>query len=152
MKTCDFCGNPVAEHLKLCPYCNHAFLFAKQEQKFIKKGVEIINLEAGMPFVKEALERFDSAFSSAQNKSIGLLKIIHGYGSSGKGGKIKIALQQKLKLMYSNQLIKSIIKGEVFSKSTNSKVHHKKLIDCYPELLETIRADTYNLGITLVEI
>ncbi|MCF6213772.1 MAG: hypothetical protein L3J45_07095 [Flavobacteriaceae bacterium] len=152
MKTCDFCGNPVAKHLNLCPYCNHAFLFIKQEQKSIKKEVETINIEAGMPFVKEALERFDSAFTSAKNRSIGLLKIIHGYGSSGKGGKIKIALQQKLKLMHSNQLIKNIIIGEVFSKSTNSKVYHKRLTNCYPELSETLRSDTYNLGITFVEL
>jgi len=152
MKTCDFCGNPVAKHLKLCPYCNQGLMVSEQVPKSIKKEIEIINLEAGMPFVKEALARFDSEFSRAQNKSVGLLKIIHGYGSSGKGGKIKIALQQKLKLMHNSQLIKSVIKGEVYSKSTNSKVHHKKLIDCYPELPETLRADTYNLGITLVEI
>lgn len=152
MKTCDFCGNPVAEHLKLCPYCNQELQFSKQTQKSINQEIEIINLEAGMPFVKEALERFDREFTSAQNRSIGLLKIIHGYGSSGKGGKIKIALHQKLKLMLSNQLIKSVIKGESFSKSTNSKVHHKKLIDCYPDLSETLRPDTYNLGITFVEI
>jgi hypothetical protein len=152
MKTCDFCGNPVAKHLKLCPYCNQDLVVSEQVSKTIKKEIEIINLEVGMPFVKEALERFDRELKNAQNRPVGLLKIIHGYGSSGKGGKIKIALQQKLKLMYSNQLIKSIIKGEVYSKSTNSKVHHKKLIDCYPELLETLRADTYNLGITFVEL
>ena len=152
MKTCDFCGNPVVKHLKICPYCNQELAVPEQVTKTRNQEIEIINLEAGMPFVKEALERFDREFSSAQNRPIGLLKIIHGYGSSGKGGKIKIALHHKLKLMYSNQLIKSIIKGEVFSKSTNSKVHHKKLIDCYPELLETLRADTYNLGITFVEL
>ncbi len=152
MKTCEFCGNPVANHLKICPYCNQNLAVSEQAPKTIKKEIEIINLEAGMPFVKEALERFDKEFISAQNRSVGLLKIIHGYGSSGKGGKIKIALHQKLQLMYSNQLIKSIIKGEVYSKSTSSKVHHKKLIECYPELLETLRADTYNLGIAFVEL
>jgi hypothetical protein len=152
MKTCDFCGNPVSEYLKICPYCNQELKFLKQTSKSINLEIEIINLEAGMPFVKEALERFDREFINTQNRPVGLLKIIHGYGSSGKGGKIKIALHQKLKLMLSSQLIKSIIKGDVFSKSTKSKVHHKILIECYPELLETLRADTYNLGITLVEI
>ncbi len=152
MKTCDFCGNPVAKHLKVCPYCNQELAVSEKAAKSINQEIEIINLEAGMPFVKEALERFDREFINSQNKSIGLLKIIHGYGSSGKGGKIKIALHQKLKLMLSNQLIKSVIKGEVYSKSTNSKVHHKKLIECYPDLSETLRSDTYNFGITFVEI
>jgi len=152
MKTCDFCGNPVAKHLKICPYCNQELNKPTQTTKAINQKLEIINLEAGMPFVKDALERFDREFTHAKKRSVGLLKIIHGYGSSGKGGKIKVALHQKLTIMHSNLLIKSVIKGEEYSKSTNSKVHHKKIIDCYPELLETLRADTYNLGITLVEI
>ncbi len=152
MKTCDFCGNPVAKHLKICPYCSQNLAVPEQSPKSINQEIEIINLEVGMPFVKEALERFDRELSSVQNRPVGLLKIIHGYGSSGKGGKIKIALHQKLKLMHNSQLIKSVIKGEVYSKSTKSKVYHKKLIERYPELLETLAADTYNLGITFVEL
>jgi len=152
MKTCDFCGNPVSENLKLCPYCNHTLSFSNQPPKSIKNTVEVINIEAGMPFVKEALERFDREFTKIQNQPIGLLKIIHGYGSSGKGGKIKIALRQKLKLMLASNLIKNVIKGEVYSKSTNSAISNQKLIDTYPELLETLHTDKYNLGITFVEL
>lgn len=151
MKTCDFCGNPVNSSTLTCPYCAHPLSIVTKKTAVIKK-VLILNLEAGMPFVKDALERFDLALKSVAGQNIGILKIIHGYGSSGTGGKIKIVLHQKLKTMLINGVIKGFIAGENYSKSSNSVVNNQKLTDSYSELAETLHADKYNPGITFVEL
>jgi len=152
MITCEFCGNPVAENLSQCPYCAHPLAPTKPNKNRNEKTLLILNLEAGKPFVKEALARFDKELKFINNQNVGLLKIIHGYGSTGKGGKIKIALQQHLKALLKNQQISKIILGENYSKSSQSAKSYLKLIEAYPELSETIQADKYNPGITFVEL
>lgn len=151
MKTCDFCGNPVNNLAINCPYCAHAFSVLEKKAIIVKK-VLILNLEVGMPFVKDALEKFDCALKMARTKDIGILKIIHGYGSTGTGGKIKEALHKHLKTLLNNKTIKGFIAGENYSKSTNSAVNGQKITDCYSELLESQRGDSYNQGISFVEL
>lgn len=151
MKTCDFCGNPVNDNAITCPYCAHP-LSILRKKTFVAKKVLILNIEAGKPFVKEALQKFDLALKSVSSQNIGIIKIIHGYGSSGTGGHIKIALRQHLKTLQINKIIKGFITGETYSKSSNTTIYNQKLIDCYPELAETLHADKYNPGITFVEL
>ena len=45
-----------------------------------------------MPSVYEALQRLDLELASARRENARLLKIIHGYGSSGAGGEMNLAL------------------------------------------------------------
>jgi len=151
MKTCDFCGNPVKDIALICPYCAQPLSVLPKKAIVVRK-VLILNLEAGKPFVKEALEKFENELKMARAKKVGLIKIIHGYGSSGTGGKIKIALRQRLKSLLINKVIKGFIVGENYSKLTNSAIYNQKIVDCYPELLETQHADIYNPGITFVEL
>jgi|FLOH01.1.fsa_nt_gi hypothetical protein len=152
MKTCDFCGNPVKKEALICPYCTQPLSIIKIKSAFKIKKAAIINIEAGLPLVKEALLNFDRELKFAQSQDVGILKIIHGYGSSGTGGKIKIALRQKLKLLLANNIIKGIIAGEVYSKASNSTINNRKITECYPDLLETLHSDKYNPGITFVEL
>ena len=152
MKTCDFCGNPVKKEALICPYCAQPLQVLKIKSKPILKSIYILNLESGLPFVKEALELFNTELKTAQQQNIGILKIIHGYGSTGKGGNIKIALQQLLKTKLKNHQITKIISGENYSKSTKSALGNTKLIEAYPQLAESINADKYNRGITLIEL
>jgi hypothetical protein len=42
------------------------------------------------------------------------VKLIHGYGSSGRGGKIRIGVRDKLAAMKRKRLIKDYIPGEDF--------------------------------------
>jgi hypothetical protein len=46
-----------------------------------------------------------------------LLKLIHGYGSTGAGGDIRIAVQARLREMAERGQIRSCIFGEDWSKS-----------------------------------
>lgn len=52
-------------------------------------AISIINLEAGMPTVELARSRLNQGLQSARMRGEKAVKIIHGYGSTGRGGKIK---------------------------------------------------------------
>jgi hypothetical protein len=51
----------------------------------------------------------------AKRLKIDCLKIIHGYGSSGTGGRIRVAVRRRLIEHKNKKIIKSFITGEEFS-------------------------------------
>ncbi|NCQ12407.1 MAG: Smr/MutS family protein, partial [Bacteroidetes bacterium] len=142
---------PVKDIALICPYCAQPLSVLPKKAIVVRK-VLILNLEAGKPFVKEALEKFENELKMARAKKVGLIKIIHGYGSSGTGGKIKEALHIHLISMLNNNTIKGFIAGEHYSKLTKASSSNQKLVDCYPELMETQHSDCYNPGISFVEL
>ena len=48
-----------------------------------------INLEEGKPFVDQAIRRLTFELQQSRRSGYTVLKIIHGYGSSGRGGRIR---------------------------------------------------------------
>jgi hypothetical protein len=112
-----------------------------------KSAIQVINLEAGMPTVQEALSRLEYELTSARRKKSKILKLIHGYGSSGTGGDIRVAVQRKLVEMTESGQISDCIFGEDWSKS-NEKTW--KLLQSRPELKMDHDLERKNLGITIV--
>ena len=55
-----------------------------------------INLEEGMPTCDEAMDRLKSSIKLTKQSKYKCALIIHGYGSSGKGGVIRIKARQWL--------------------------------------------------------
>jgi hypothetical protein len=47
-----------------------------------------LNLEAGFPTVDEVRRRLVSEVQSAKARGVRVIKVIHGWGSSGEGGKM----------------------------------------------------------------
>lgn len=74
-----------------------------------------VNLEQGMPLVDAAIKRL--TFEIVQSKRLGYsaLKIIHGYGSSGTGGRIRIESRAYLSRLLNRREIKGFVTGEDFS-------------------------------------
>lgn len=58
--------------------------------------VAMVNLEAGWPTVDVAMRRFADALTTHRRLGCRALVVIHGYGSTGQGGKIKQAFQAAL--------------------------------------------------------
>ena len=58
------------------------------------KGVRELNLEQGRPSVDRALGWLEAELEAARRMNTPLMKLIHGYGSSGKGGALKTACQK----------------------------------------------------------
>jgi len=79
--------------------------------------MKTVNLKSDMPQVHEALQRLDRELALARQGKLTLLKLIHGYGSTGAGGDIRIAVQKRLLEMAQNGQIRGCIFGESWSKS-----------------------------------
>ena len=58
--------------------------------------IKIIDLEDGMPKVEEARLRMQRELQLARQQGYAAVKLIHGYGSSGVGGALRVELQKEL--------------------------------------------------------
>ena len=76
-----------------------------------------------------------------------MIKLIHGYGSSGAGGEIRIAVQKRLAEMTSREEVRTCIFGENWAKSDERAW---ALITARPELKQDSDLGKRNLGITIV--
>lgn len=74
-----------------------------------------VNLELGMPSVDAALHRLLFEIKHSRVTGISVLKIIHGYGSSGAGGRIRVESRSCLDRLKKRREIKTYIPGEQFS-------------------------------------
>ena len=110
-------------------------------------GYKEINLELNMPTVDEAMSYLKMAVKLCKQNKIGCMVVIHGYGSSGKGGVIRVKARQWLGAQVKNGTLKSVINGEDFC-VTNFKALELK--NKYKELQSLFKV--CNHGITVVEI
>lgn len=142
---CEVCGNELDPALATCPFCNQT-----REPVYTRKNREhfsVVNLELGMPLVHGALKRLDYELASADQRGIKIFILIHGYGSSGKGGAIKDAVRKVLKLRKDQSLVNDVLPGEDCGKqSTHAKFIQKR----FPMVKEYLLRP--NPGITLVVI
>jgi hypothetical protein len=109
--------------------------------------VKTVNLKPDMPSVQEALQRLDRELALANKDKAKLLKLIHGYGSTGAGGDIRIAVQKHLFEMAQSSQIRGCIFGENWSKSDDAAW---KLLQSHPELKSDSDLGRKNRGITIV--
>lgn len=111
------------------------------------KRLEEINLEYGKPTVADALDILKSSINGAKSGNVGCLYVIHGYGSSGKGGAIRDKARQWLNAQARNGIIKSVINGEDFN-IFNFKALELK--NTYKELEQLLKV--CNHGVAVVEL
>jgi hypothetical protein len=64
-----------------------------------------------------ALQRLDRELASARAEKCPALKVIHGYGSTGAGGDIRVAVQKRLRELVDAGEIAGCIFGEDWSKT-----------------------------------
>jgi len=102
-----------------------------------------------MPLVREALQRLERELSLARQENTKLLKIVHGYGSTGEGGDIRIAVQKSLVEMKQTGQIRGYIFGENWSKSDEATW---KLLQSHADLKSDSDLGRRNRGITIVLI
>jgi hypothetical protein len=100
-----------------------------------------------MPLVREALQRLNRELALARQEKTLLLKLVHGYGSTGAGGEIRIAVQKRLLELIQGGQIRGCIFGENWSKSDDAAW---KLVQSHPELKSDCDLGRGNRGITIV--
>ena len=70
-----------------------------------------------MPLVREAVAQLDRELTLARQQRCAFVKFIHGYGSSGAGGDIRIAIQKRLRGCGTREPFRACIFGEDWSAS-----------------------------------
>ena len=74
-----------------------------------------VNLELGKPTVKEAIRRLTFELHHSRAMGCAAIKIIHGYGSSGAGGRIRVEARAYLARLKNKGELRDVIWGEDFS-------------------------------------
>lgn len=109
--------------------------------------IKTVNLEDGLPNIARASVRLKGELQLARRSRTHALKIIHGYGSSGVGGDLRIALQSLLRQMEDRGEIQSCIYGENWRKADQRAW---ELVKRYPQLKADRDFGRGNKGITIV--
>lgn len=148
MTTCGMCGNDF-ETGSECPYCGTFQHSVSSGTAKRRRSVVTLNLEAGKPGVQDALGRLDREIAAARMKQVRLIRVIHGWGSSGSGGAIRAAVASHLQELVRKRTIRSFTSGDGYSDYTNAGRH---LLSSYPSLRASLRTDRENPGITFVEV
>ena len=110
-------------------------------------AIRAVNLKSDRPSVQEALQRLDRELVLARQQRAAFLKIIHGYGSSGAGGDIRVAVQKRLYELAEAGEIRGCIFGENWSRSDQTTWG---LLQKHPALKRDPHLGRGNRGITLV--
>jgi hypothetical protein len=93
------------------------------------------------------LQRLEREISVARVEKHSLLKIVHGYGSTGAGGDIRIAVQRRLVELQEAGQVRGCIFGEHWSKSDERAW---QLVQERPELKKDSDLGRRNPGITIL--
>jgi hypothetical protein len=109
--------------------------------------VRIVSLKAGLPTVEEARARLKAAIERAEAEGTRVLKLIHGYGSSGVGGKIKPAILSSLRRRQKEGRVRAFVAGEHWESFNDAA---RRILEECPETSRDQDLNAYNEGITMV--
>jgi hypothetical protein len=110
-------------------------------------NVRIINVEEDLPTLDDARRRVQEEIRRAKREKFHVLKIIHGYGSTGKGGALNVGLRKSFKLRKKEGVIKDFIPGEDFSIFNRATLD---LLQLVPELRGDSDLNATNEGMTVL--
>ena len=142
---CEICGNETGVGMSTCPWCGEECTTPASVLPDARH--RLINLEKGMPTVEQALKRLAVELESACLHGYRVLTLIHGYGSSGKGGKIKKAIRHRLDYELHHGIVNTVVTGEEFSRGSGVGKH---LLRRFPFLSTHPGLNRQNPGITIV--
>ncbi len=109
--------------------------------------IKTVNIEEGLPSVEQARSRLSAEIELARTAGLPLLKVIHGYGSHGVGGDLRLALQATLRRMANAHEIRDCIYGENWRQSDERSW---QLLKRAPQLKNDRDLGKGNRGITIV--
>ncbi|MGI6114259.1 MAG: Smr/MutS family protein [Mahellales bacterium] len=106
-----------------------------------------INIKQGMPTVKMAEQKLITEICDAKRNGIVALKVIHGYGSTGVGGKLRVSLRKVLNQPKLRGIVKTFIPGEEWSISNQCA---KSVVNKYPYLRKDEDLSRHNVEALLL--
>ena len=106
----------------------------------------IFDLELGAPLVEEAISKFERYLEAASNAGFKTMLVIHGYGSSGKGGEIRKTLRDNLEHNFYSDRVVDYFLGEDLKEGNES---YAQLLKRRPSLQkQKTQFKNSNAGIT----
>lgn len=102
-----------------------------------------------MPTVEQARLRMQYELHQARKDGCVAVKLIHGYGSSGVGGILRLELQKELRKAARQGAIRALIPGEDWRISNESTWD---LLKRYPEWKQDADLGRNNRGISMVAL
>ncbi len=110
-------------------------------------AIRTFNVEAGLPTLDEARRLVIDEIKQAKRVGARVLKVIHGYGSSGKGGALCIGLRKSFGLRKKEGVIKDFVTGEDFTIFNDMVL---ALMEAVPELRGDPDLGATNEGVTIL--
>jgi len=144
--TCPTCGNPVPDGEGECPFCESVI---RPGSPVARKPalLKTVNIKSGLPTAAQAEPRVRREIRAASVEGHKVLKIIHGYGSTGVGGVLREMVWDLCDQLRRQGTIRFHVPGEAFDRRTEAG---KRLLAEYPQLREDRDCQRNNRGITLV--
>jgi hypothetical protein len=113
-----------------------------------KQGYLIeVNIKYDMPTADQAIKRVTYNIKNGKSWGAAAIKIIHGYGSTGKGGRIRTETRRYLDRQKQSGQIRDYIIGENFSIFDESTRNAFLLCD---ELRRDSDLERHNNGVTII--
>ena len=112
----------------------------------MKKFAEL-NIKEGMPLADDAMRYLQDSLDRLRRERCGCVLIVHGYGSTGKGGAICTRARSWLRAQEKAGRVKRVIPGEDFQIYNFDALALK---NTYRELEPLLRV--CNHGVTVVEL
>src|ERR1051326_4536764 len=110
-------------------------------------AIKLIDLEDGLPRVEQARLRMQHELHLARRQGYVAVKLIHGYGSTGAGGTLRIELPKEIARLAAAGTISRFIAGENWRVSDESAW---PLLQRYPEWKQDPDLGKNNRGISIV--
>ena len=106
-----------------------------------------LNIKEGMPLADDAMRYLQDSLERLRRERYGCVLVVHGYGSTGKGGAICTRARSWLRAQEKAGRVKRVIPGEDFQLFNFDALALK---NTYRELEPLLRV--CNHGVTVVEL
>jgi hypothetical protein len=113
------------------------------------KPLETLNIKDTMPTAEAAWMHCQGAMEGARLRGVRILKVVHGYGSSGVGGKIRRRVRAGMAKLLDAQKLGGVVFGEDWGPFS---VTARGWVDAFPALRGDADYGKGNEGITLVRL
>ena len=111
--------------------------------------MEVANIEKYMPTVYQAEILVKNNLETYRRQGIKAFKIIHGYGSTGKGGALRTGIRHYLDQLKGAKIIADYVPGEEWSAFNETT---RKVLDLDNSFRKDSDLGQMNSGITIIVI
>ena len=139
---CRICGNHISPRARACPHCG--FVVGSGSVPGRREKYRTVNLKADLPTVDECCRKLRLELHQARADGLKAVKFIHGYGSSGVGGKLRHAVRESLDGLSRQGQLGLVVYGEDLREQKST------LIKRLPLLKQDLDLKHMNKGVTLV--